>query len=106
MSDFYDRAGQPIDFERFIELLPQQRVVVQESASTPTGEQYRVSTIWLGLDHAFGTGVPTIFETMPFGDGDWDLRMYRWPTESAARFGHQRIVDAISSGVAPDDFGG
>ena len=36
----------------------------------------RISTVFLGLDHAFGDGPPMLFETMVFGgvlDGEQDL---------------------------------
>lgn len=37
----------------------------------------RVSTVFLAIDHQFGTGPPVLWETMVFGDGrgadlDWD----------------------------------
>lgn len=71
---FYILSGQtPIetDWERFCEWfgkvgLDGRRVAVSE---LPQG--YEVSTVFLGLDHAWGKGPPLIFETMVFGpDGD------------------------------------
>lgn len=40
----------------------------------------RISTVFLGLDHAFGGGVPLLFETMIFGgehDG-YQTRAHSW----------------------------
>ena len=39
-----------------------------------------VSTVFLGLDHSFGRGLPILFETMLFkgGDGDETWRCETW----------------------------
>lgn len=46
-----------------------------------------VSTVFLGLDHGFGGGVPILFETMIFG-GKHDERMFRYATWAEAERGH------------------
>jgi hypothetical protein len=51
----------------------------------------RVSTVFLGLDHAFGSGPPEIFETMVFG-GDLDGEMERYSTWEQAEAGHKAMV--------------
>lgn len=51
-----------------------------------------VSTVWLGLDHAFGPGPPLIFETMIFIDGWTESYMDRYTTEAEAIIGHRRAV--------------
>src|SRR5436189_165925 len=55
---------------------------------------YRVSTVWLGLDHNFSLeGPPLIFETMVFGKELWmDLDSARYATEAEAMEGHWRMV--------------
>jgi hypothetical protein len=61
------------------------------------GHHYRVSTVWLGLDHSFFGGPPLIFETMVFEDEDMsglDL-MDRYSTLSQAKRGHIRMVRAV-----------
>lgn len=65
------------------------RVVKQETL--PNGRF--ISTVWLGLDHQWGTGPPLIFETIVFaGPGDWnDLDSDRYPTEAAAIAGHEAM---------------
>lgn len=51
-----------------------------------------VSTIFLGLDHAFTTeGSPVLWETMVFG-GDLDGEQQRYTSEEAARAGHEAMV--------------
>lgn len=51
----------------------------------------RVSTVFLGIDHAFQEGVkPILFETMTFGD-DLD-RQQRYCTKEEALQGHAKLV--------------
>lgn len=73
MSNWYDRAGKPIDALTANDLLGDpkyKRVALTRvtSGSDPNVE-YRVSTVWLGLDHNWGGGEPLLFETMSFGGG-------------------------------------
>jgi hypothetical protein len=63
----------------------------------PSG--YWVSTVWLGLDHRFGDGLPLIFETMVFPAKDgavtsWgELDSNRYSTEEEAVAGHNAMVE-------------
>jgi hypothetical protein len=50
-----------------------------------------VSTIFLGVDHDFGSGPPLIFETMIFG-GPHDQYQERYSTKAQALDGHARAV--------------
>lgn len=61
-----------------------------------------VSTIWLGIDHGWGSGEVLIFETMVYFDGPswigdsnmakgWFDDVYRYSTEAAALAGHAVI---------------
>jgi hypothetical protein len=50
-----------------------------------------VSTVFLGLDHSFGSGPPLIFETMVF-DADESLICRRYSTWNEAVEGHHEIV--------------
>ena len=69
------------------------------SVARETVNGYDVSTVFLGMDHAFGGDVPILFETMVFGDGDIDQYQERYSTYNEAVAGHQRIVDAIREGT-------
>lgn len=52
-----------------------------------------ISTVWLGIDHQFGSGPPLIFESMIFTDLDWmDQYCRRYATWGAAKAGHEKIV--------------
>lgn len=93
--DLYDRQGAPISMERFTELLSQASNY-RRVAETQVGP-FWVSTVWLGLDHSFGSGPPLIFETMVFA-GDHDLGdgrerdCRRYTTEAEALEGHAATV--------------
>lgn len=50
----------------------------------------RVSTVFLGLNHNFGSGKPLIFETMIFG-GKYNEDMDRYSTWDEASAGHKKM---------------
>lgn len=56
----------------------------------------KVSTVFLGLDHNFGSGPPLLFETMVFG-GKYDQEQWRYSTWDEAEQGHKRIVEEVKS---------
>ena len=75
-------------------------------ATTNVGE-YRVSTIFLALDHSFGgKGPPILYETMVFClvADDWnDLYVCRYATREEATKDHDRVVEALRAGTEPED---
>ena len=84
-SRYYDRQGNPITAQQWIPLLDggdYQRVALTER------DDIRVSTVYLGLNHAWDDGPPLIFETMIFG-GPHDEQQWRYSTEAEAIEGHQ-----------------
>ena len=111
MTDrYYDRDGRPITPEEWGRLHADR--VYQRIAATTIehgAHSYWISTVWLGMDHAFGQGPSEIFETMVFpswrepmrglarllGERGPDLNeeeCERYSTEAEARAGHDRIV--------------
>jgi hypothetical protein len=57
----------------------------------------RVSTVFLGLDHKFGSdGPPLIFETMIFG-GEHDGYQERYSTWEQAEEGHKRALALVAA---------
>lgn len=70
-------------------------------------EFFRVSTVFLGLDHQFGRGPPLLFETMVFmktGNpaatnilerADEDIRQQRYANWEDAELGHQAMVNRM-----------
>lgn len=56
----------------------------------------QVSTVFLGVDHAFLGGPPVLFETMVFG-GERDGDMERYCTWEEAEAGHTRWLTRLAS---------
>lgn len=65
-------------------------------ALTEVGEE-TVSTVFLGLNHNYGTGPPLVFETMA---GDY---MWRYSTWDEACAGHVEVVKRLMTGQSLDD---
>lgn len=74
---------------------------VAETWVTPA---IRVSTVFLGLDHAFWPGehVPILFETMVFG-GPCEAAQERYATWGQAEQGHEAACARVRQALAPDD---
>lgn len=68
---------------------------------------YRVSTVFLSIDHNWGDGPPILFETMVFdhseGENWSDVYCGRYCTRAEAEAGHARIVAALRAGVDPSE---
>lgn len=65
---------------------------------------YKISTVFLGLDHNFDKkGPPLVFETMIFGEGQWDQQQYRYSTYEEAMAGHQAACELIERSNADDE---
>lgn len=60
---------------------------------------FRVSTVFLGLDHSFMGSTPHWFETMIFGDNGtaFDDYQERYPTWEEAVIGHERAVNMVKN---------
>ena len=57
-----------------------------------------MSTVWLGIDHAWGGGPPVIFETMVFAEGSsLDEDCHRYCTEAEAKQGHTASVATVAA---------
>lgn len=98
MVDYYDRAGEPISRDRWVELSGDDlyRTVAVDQVGTVT-----ISTVWLGLDHSVGIwSAREIFESMVFG-GERDQDCCRYSSEAAALAGHAQIVASVGGLIAP-----
>jgi hypothetical protein len=93
----YSRSGEPMTQDEWLRTWSTESNSV---AKTTVGDA-DVSTVWLGLDHRFGSGPPLIFETMIFG-GERDQGQWRYSTEEEALAGHERVVKALEEGRDPD----
>jgi len=92
---YYDRNGRELSTEEWSRLFSDaqyRRVALDE---TPNG---KVSTVWLGLDHAFSErAMPLIFETMVFG-GPLDGECERYAFEEDAVAGHAAMLARCQDG--------
>lgn len=109
---FYDRRGEEIDQVEWTGLIGD--MDYKRVGSTLVHNRFRVSTVWLGLDHSHGFSVlPLIFETCVFDLHDMIVTsvmsmptstvVARYPTFDAAQRGHRRIVKELRKGVMPQD---
>lgn len=93
--DYYDRKGRPLTCLQWAELIERNPDGYKFVGQDQIGP-YRVSTIWLGLDHSFGGGPPMIFETMIFtgkySDGGYIQYQERYSTEEQAIAGHAAAI--------------
>lgn len=88
---YYDLYGMPISMQRWSQLHGEYKHV-GSTVVRREGQSWWVSTVWLGLDHGFGSGPPVIFETMTFGaDGSADV-CARYSTLRQAQHGHREVV--------------
>ncbi len=106
MITWYDRDGQPIEGTEAPADSVEFSVAMQTVEKLLGDRDYKivkqdvlksgrvVSTVWLALDHQFGSGPPLIFETMVFeSDKDYtDLDSARYTTEEEAIAGHENMV--------------
>jgi len=69
---------------------PRNNIVKQ----TKLPDDVRISTVFLGIDHAFMGGPPILFETMIFG-GEHDQYQRRYSTWEEAEQGHQETIEMI-----------
>lgn len=101
----------------------EQCVIGSDEVQSPGGRIFRVSTVFLGLDHSYASEGPMIlFETMIFDDERvnrrldkwgqegstdipirWDGWQMRYSTTAEARFGHALAIKAVETGVDPYD---
>ncbi len=68
-------------------------------------DEFRISTVFLGLDHGFGKGDPLLFETMVFSPEGDPLQMNRYFTWEEAKEGHRAFVEeykAMNDGAGSD----
>lgn len=100
MIDYYDRQGNPISMEEWSKKLNDR--TYQRVAETTLSDGKWVSTVWLGLNHSFGDGLPLFFETMVFPSKDNfnELDCQRYSSEEEALKGHKEMVEKWQKEIA------
>jgi hypothetical protein len=84
-----DAAGNPIpedDLETWARWYERAREA--RRVALDVTEHFRISTIFLGLDHGHDGGSPVLWETMAFIDGQ-SVAQWRYRSKALARRGHQ-----------------
>ncbi len=90
---YYDRKGERIDHDTYLAHFADHEYKLVKKTVIHGNE---ISTVWLGLDHSYGTGMILIFETMVFGGPLWESFERRYTTEGEALLGHSIISEMIS----------
>lgn len=103
MARYYRRDGTAFEggiIEWAKEFEKEDRIVKKDKVNGRKRKEYLVSTVFLGIDHAFTESEPPlIFETMVFPSGSWmDVFCARYSNEAAARLGHEETVGLVRSG--------
>ena len=94
MTRYFDRDGSPMTLIEWATKFESQSA--RRVAEDYIGDVH-ISTVWLGLDHAFFGGAPLIFETMIVG-GPHDQFQDRYSTEAQALEGHANALK-LAGGV-------
>lgn len=93
---YYNREGDKITLQEWSDLVSNHEYKILKRSTLKDGKL--VSTVWLGINHAFDAGKPLIFETMVFpAEKEWsELAVARYSTESEALAGHESMVKEYS----------
>lgn len=93
---FLDKQGNPLTIDEYETLFSREDYKILKQ--THVNGRYFVSTVWLGINHAYGDGPPMIFETMVFHSCKneqitdlGELDMERYATEKEALEGHENM---------------
>lgn len=81
-----------MEYAEWMQENPDKRIVKQ--TTLPDGT--KISTVFLGLNHAWGDGPPILFETMVFG-GEHDQFQERYETWGQAEEGHKKAIELTFS---------
>lgn len=98
---YYNKQGQEISIGEFSRLIEQGLDYKRVDFDKLEGN-IEVSTVWLGIDHAFRSDTPIIFETMVFrptgegGKSEGD-ECERYSTLDEAHDGHRRMVAIVEA---------
>lgn len=91
MSDYYKLEGRTVTkyatFEAYLEDAKATGYTRPSHVGDTTIKDVRISTVFLSMDHAWGQGLPLIFETMVFG-GQYDQEATRCSTYDQAERQH------------------
>jgi hypothetical protein len=100
MSKWYilDDDNNPVkstvnEFADWEEAYPERKAVKQEYI-----DDVYISTVFLGLDHAWNSDIPVLWETMIFGGENDQAYQERYASYEQAIEGHQKAINFIKKG--------
>ena len=104
MSEWYilDNNHNPVpkpvlEAAKWMEDNPNRKAVKQDNLEDDQGNKIFVSTVFLGLNHAWNSNVPVLWETMIFG-GEHDQYQERYTSHKDALEGHKKAINFINTG--------
>ncbi len=99
MTDKYllDENGEPQPCPDLMDWARWFQISERSIARTEIGKIV-VSTVFLGLDHGYGSGPPVLFETMVF-EGPLNGEQVRYCTRAEALSGHEEMVNRVKASV-------
>lgn len=71
------------------------RTYLNADWDNPAGE-VNISTVFLGMDHGWGEGLPVLWETIIF-EGEHDQYQERYTSLADAKAGHQKAIELVQS---------
>ena len=83
---------------KWMENNPNRKTVGYDKLTDLNGDEVRVSTVFLGLDHAYVGGKPILWETMIFGGTHDQEYQERYSSYEQAIEGHQKAINFIKTG--------
>lgn len=93
-----DHTTEAIFFDEYHEY-SKKNITMKVVGKQKIGEDIEVSTVFLGINHAYNDNIePILFETMVFG-GKHDEFMMRYKTWDEAIDGHKRTVEMCGGEV-------
>lgn len=96
MSGYYILEGRtPVRCDNMFDWAKWFEKAEHDVAQSAVGE-VRISTVFLGLDRAWGRPKPVLFETLVFG-GPLDQEQDRYDTWDEAEAGHGKMVERVKA---------
>jgi hypothetical protein len=105
MSNWYilDNNHKPVskpvlEAAKWMENNPNRKRVAYDDLTDLNGDDVRVSTVFLGLDHGWNSKTPVLWETMIFGGIHDQGYQERYTSYQDALEGHQKAINFIKTG--------
>jgi hypothetical protein len=88
-----------VESSKWMEDNPNRKRVAYDELTDLNGDDVRISTVFLGLDHGWGDSIrPTLWETMIFGGVNDQNYQERYTSYQDALEGHQKAINFIKTG--------